>query len=80
MGLVIISIVLIFVSPLMTLFPSKLPTKKGERTDADVSNDLRLIVSIRKGIVLRNARHTVFNVFFTILRRLSENYKMICTL
>ena len=81
MGLVIISIVLTLVSPLMTLFPSKLPTKKGERTDADVSNDLRLIVSIRKGvIVLRNARHTVFNVFFTILRRLTENYKMICTL
>ena len=49
MGLVIISIVLTLVSPLMTLFPSKLPTKKGERTDADVSNDLRLIVSIRKG-------------------------------
>ena len=51
MGLVIISIVLIFVSPLMTLFPSKLPTKKGERTDADVSNDLKLIVSILRGVI-----------------------------
>ena len=77
MGLVIISIVLIFVSPLMTLFPSKLPTQKGEKTDADVSNELKLIVSI---IVLREARHTMYNVFFIILRRLSRNYKTICNL
>ena len=51
MGLVIISIVLTLVSPLMTLFPSKLPTKKGERTDADVSNELKLIVSILRGVI-----------------------------
>ena len=63
MGLVIISIVLILVSPLMTLFPSKLPTKKGERTDADVSNDIKLTVLIRRGviIVLRKTSHTVYN-------------------
>ena len=79
MGLVIISIVLIIVSPLMLLFPSKLPTKKGERTDADVSNDLKLIVLIRRGD-LKKATHTVYNVFFMILRKLSKNYKKICTL
>ena len=50
MGLVIISIVLILVSPLMTLFPSKLPTKKGERTDADVSNDAKLIVLVGEDV------------------------------
>ena len=39
MGLVIISIILILVSPLMTLFPSKLPTRPGSKTDADVSHE-----------------------------------------
>ena len=36
LGLVIISAILFVVSPLMTLFPSKIPPPKGTTTDAEV--------------------------------------------
>ena len=39
LGLVIISINLMLVSPLMTLFPSKIPPPKQFNTDAEVSKN-----------------------------------------